>query len=505
MQRNLNIIQFIFYLFVLLIFSQNIFASSQDASAVKGMKLFDAGNYQEAEQIFRLLLDNEPQNPMLNYYWGASRTENGHFTDKELNSLLLAGKHAVIDRLQYYLGIQYQAQNNWEQALKYYNQFRQSVPETEQINLNLSEKIQQCYNQQNPYSEMADYQAETETEAEAEIETKVEVEETEEKKEYVEAEKKAAEDDYIIYEQEQADNKEDILQEDTLSEVTETAEEFDFSRKALPDLPGVKTTQELPEGEKIDFQINNQITYLFDSQFQTAEGKTLFKEGNTLQTELEEILNETNSLRNSYRNTSNPELRTELGERIIKLENESYNLQDEANQKFYAARNHESQFWGQAGSVAVYNFQTEQQKIRATLNKSNADDAETHFSEEPDSVSYLILEESDFFESQTAARPADQLVYKIQIGAYSRGVPAYRQRLYNKLSLLRKIENYTDEKGVVIYTTGNLGNLEDAEIMLSQVKQEGIDDARVVPYFNGKRITLEQAKKIEAGDEIEKD
>ncbi len=210
-------------------------------------------------------------------------------------------------------------------------------------------------------------------------------------------------------------------------------------------------------------------------------------------------------MRNSYRNTSNPELKTELGERIIKLENESYSLQDEANQKFSEARNHENRFWNEAGSVAVYNFQTEQQKIRATLNKSTADNAETDFSERTDSIPDLILEESDFFDSQTAARPVDQLVYKIQIGAYSRGVPAYRQRLYNKLSLLRKIENYTDEKGVVIYTTGNLGNLEDAEIMLSQVKQEGIDDARVVPYFNGKRITLEQAKKIEAGDEIEKD
>ncbi len=497
MQRNLNMIRIIFCLFTLLIFSQNIFASSQDVSAVKAMKLFDAGNYQEAEKIFKILLDEEPQNPMLNYYWGASRTENGHFTKNELNSLLLAGKHAVIDRLQYYLGIQYHAQNNWEQAIKYYNQFRQSVPETEQNNLNLSEKIQQCYNQQNPYSEMAAYQAEAKAEAK--------VEETEENKEYVEAGKKVAEDDYIIYEQEPADNKEDILQEDISDEISEATEEFDSSRKALPDLPGVKTTQELPDGEQIEFQVNNQVTYLFDSQFQTSEGKVLFKEGKNLQTKLERILNETNSLRNNYRNTSNPELKTELGEKIIKLENESYSLQDEANLKFSDARNHENRFWSEAGSVAVYNFQTEQQKIRSVLNNSSADNNETQIFEEPDPVPNLIPEDSQFFDSQAATRPADQLVYKIQIGAYSKAVPAYRQRLYNKLSLLRKIENYTDEKGVVIYTTGNLGNLEDAEKMLSQVKQEGIDDARVVPYFNGKRITLEQAKKIEAGDDIKKD
>jgi len=35
--------------------------------------------------------------------------------------------------------------------------------------------------------------------------------------------------------------------------------------------------------------------------------------------------------------------------------------------------------------------------------------------------------------------------------------------------------------------------------MRDQVRQEGIKDAQVVPYFQGKRITLEQAKEIEAG------
>jgi hypothetical protein len=52
---------------------------------------------------------------------------------------------------------------------------------------------------------------------------------------------------------------------------------------------------------------------------------------------------------------------------------------------------------------------------------------------------------------------------------------------------------------VVVYTTGNLTNLEDAEKMRNQIKQEGVQDAIVAPYFNEKRIPLEQAKQIEAG------
>ena len=69
----------------------------------------------------------------------------------------------------------------------------------------------------------------------------------------------------------------------------------------------------------------------------------------------------------------------------------------------------------------------------------------------------------------------------------------------DKLSYIRKIENYTDEKGVVVYTTGNLLNYDDALKMQNQVRQEGVKDAFVVPYYNGKRITLSEAKEIEAG------
>ena len=49
---------------------------------------------------------------------------------------------------------------------------------------------------------------------------------------------------------------------------------------------------------------------------------------------------------------------------------------------------------------------------------------------------------------------------------------------------------------MVVYTTGNLTNYEDAEKMKNQVRQEGIKDAYIVPYLKGKRITLEQAKEL---------
>ncbi len=89
------------------------------------------------------------------------------------------------------------------------------------------------------------------------------------------------------------------------------------------------------------------------------------------------------------------------------------------------------------------------------------------------------------------------ITYKIQIGAYSRGIPNNMKSVFNKISLIRKVDNYTDEKGVVVYTTGNLTNYDDAVVMQNQVKQEGIKDPVIAAYLNGKRINLEQAKQTE--------
>ena len=151
MQSKIKSIRLTCFLFLLFAGNLVVLAGGQDVSAVRAMQLFDAGNYAEAEKLFNLLLEEDPGNPMLNYYYGASRTENGHYTDRDLQFLENAGKSMIPDRLNYYLGIQHHARNNWEQALRFYNQFRMSVPENEQQRLNLAQKIQQCFEQVNPY------------------------------------------------------------------------------------------------------------------------------------------------------------------------------------------------------------------------------------------------------------------------------------------------------------------------------------------------------------------
>ncbi len=505
MQSNLNSIRLTLVIFLLFAAKVTIFAGTQDVSAVKAMQLFDAGNFTGAEKMFGILLNEDPQNPMLNYYYGASRTENGNFKDSDLNHLMQAGKNVTPDRLDYYLGMQHHARNNWEQALKFYNQFRLSVPENEQQELGLAEKIQQCFNHENPFTPSPAQQPETEN-------TEINQSGSDLPITAGQPAISAPQQDSVAIVPDETTGEESKTtapfpektswEDDPQSDTKITTGEFDIRRKALPDLPGVKLTYELPDGEQIEFQVNNQVTYLYTSQFKTDEGKQLFEQGQALKRSLDEKIEAANRLRETYKNERNPETKAELGEKILGLETDTYSLQDEISRKFAAARNVENQYWSTAGSVAIYNFQVENEKIKSVLNGETPDPESANFPN--DSIIILPLSVSEIYDSKPAgtSQPTDKLVYKIQIGAYSRGVPAYRQRLYNKLSLIRKIENYTDEKGVVVYTTGNLSKLEDAEKMRDQVKQEGIQDATIAPYFNGKRITLEQAKKIEAGDDI---
>jgi cell division protein FtsN len=97
-------------------------------------------------------------------------------------------------------------------------------------------------------------------------------------------------------------------------------------------------------------------------------------------------------------------------------------------------------------------------------------------------------------------KKTNNIKYKVQIGAYSKALPAYVERMYNKLSVLRKIDHYTDDNGIVVYTVGNVDNFDDAVQLQKQIRQEGIKDAFVVAYNNGKRITLSEAREIQKNE-----
>ena len=435
---SLLTILYVFLFIPNLAFSQ----ANKNIDLLNAIQLFDERNYTEAETLFKKVLTEKPQNFMVNYFYGACRTENNHFTNTDLDCLIQANQEVSPVNINYYFGKQYHARNNWERALKFYNIYNSKTSLSEIEKQELLNSIQQCYDKINPY--------------------KI----------------------YIIAE----NNEEDVKL--AITSNLEVKTPMPDKPKAIPGSKKIKEEKikkKSPTNESISFYINDKITYLSKTHFKTKEGKNLYEKANSKQEKLEFTLKKVDKLRENYSNSKTRDEKNSIGKKILTLENESFSVKQDFKQLYMQAKNLESDYWKNASPKENKLFVEELTEISKQNNIRI------------DTVPYInpnILLGNKLDNLQTEVSKNDDLIYKIQIGAFSRGLPTYIKRLYNKLSLIRKIENYTDENGVVVYTTGNLNNYEDAIIMQNQVRQEGVEDAYVVPYFKRKRITLAQAKEL---------
>ena len=444
-----------------------VLAVSQATELSRAIALFDKEKFAEAEPVFAEILAEKPTDFMVNYFYGACRTENNHFTNADLECLIKANEEVSPININYYFGVQYHARSNWERALKYYNRYKGSASEDDVAKKKVLEKIQQCYDKINPYEE------------------------------------------FIV-----AENTDTIIPvvagitaDGTIpADSSLTADSLKMADETVPVAAGtavaVAVTEPVaepkkPKGDPILFVINSEITYTNTTQFKTEEGKSFFKKGNTKQQELEKNISETDELRKKYAAAKTRYEKKTIGEQILANENSVYSLKEEAGKFLSKAQITENEYWQNASPEEIAAFIEEQNKVEeeeiivtdTTVTDSTTSDT-TGFIDPA-----ILLIGTDNNDAVTEPDNND-LVYKIQLGTY-RKLPNYVKKLYDKLSLFRKIDTYTDERGIVVYTTGNLTNYEDAVKMKNQVKQEGVEDAKVVPYFKGKRITLEKAKELE--------
>jgi hypothetical protein len=242
----------------------------------------------------------------------------------------------------------------------------------------------------------------------------------------------------------------------------------------------------------IEFQINNEITYLRTSHFRTDKGLQLFTEGSKAKVKLDSLLAVLNILRKQYDTTINPSEKEKTGQNIISTEKESMSLDAEVTNLFLQARNFENEYWSVKTPDEVYNFKIKTDSIRKSMITANK-----NLTAQIDSAT-LIIPESNMRKDYPVKKPKqgqkeiEVITYKVQLGSWKGNPSATFQSLIKKLSMLRKIENFKDEKGYTIYTTGNLTNYGDAEEMQKQVKLEGIKNATIIAFKNGKKITLQE-------------
>ena len=457
--------------------SNSVFAGNQENPLSQAIRLYDKGNFSDAEVILKKLLDEKPDHLMVNYYYGACRTENGHYGTNEIIYLLNGSLGEAPLKTDYYIGVQYHAKNRFNEALKYYTLFKDKTDDATAQEVKLAEKMQQCREKINPFKQN---------------EEAVEVTDTTDVMPAAIPRESAPESFNPI-----------IGETGIVPETSDSTEIFAANDSVLIDstiadsiVPQPKIIEEPIEtevlSEPINFVVNAEITYPDTTFFKTKKGLKLYTEGTAKHAELEQTINNTDDLRKQYGSTTSYTERQTLGKQILDKETTIFQLRAAAEELLLKSQQEENSYWQDASYEEIEIFKKQADEYLAAYNSQS-------IPEKPDSIILVappIAPVNRTTASETDDTTEDELIYKIQLGAYSRGLPAYVKRLFDKLSYIRKIENYTDENGIVVYTTGNLTNYDDAVKMQEQVRQEGVEDAYVVPYFNGKRITLSEAKEI---------
>lgn len=428
---------------------------AQDDPEMKAKELFYAQQYAEALPVFNDLIRLYPDDPELNYYYAASLIETGQYL-LEAEKALLASEN--FEKSQWYLGQYYHANSEWDKARTAYLNFKNSASAKDLKSVPLDEMIDLCNQEQNPFAE-----AEVETEETSVADT--------------------------IFNA--AIEPDQILATDSLEEEITT------------ELPAVEEGT-APEGgivsyadSIINFPVNAQITYLKTDQFKTNEAREAFLEARKMENELNSLLKKSNELRAQYDQANDAE-KQELANSILTIEQETYRMNRDIAQKDQFANQQEVAWWQNADGATISEFRGLIQHLRDSIEESQKQQTIEMIVEEE--APMIIIEATDSLALDTLqtpiAEPQDEILYKIQIGAYRNTPPDWVQRLFKKLSVLRRIDNYTDEKGVTVYTVGELKTYEDAQQMLKQIKLEGVNNAVIAAYKNNERIPVSEARKI---------
>lgn len=239
----------------------------------------------------------------------------------------------------------------------------------------------------------------------------------------------------------------------------------------------------------INFRINSAINYRKLNHFMRDDAKDLFFKGWLKEVELQKLSRHTDSLRKAY-SAASPEEREKISAGIIGAEQKSMALYEEIPGFFQKAREIEDRHWQSASVDEITQFQQKVIQYEDSMAKSSQQIMHTEVND-----TITMYTQTPVAEEKKAEVPTG-IVYKIQIGSFKGKIPDASNKLIKKLSIIRKVENHVDEKGYKVYTTGNLRSHAEAVILLGQVKQEGVKNAVITAYQNGKKIPVTEAKTL---------
>lgn len=472
LKNKVNFLNTHFLLIGLMFFSTGMFAQTTEEKAIE---YFNSGNYQLAlplmSDFYKLYTtDNDFQ-----YYYGVCLTQTGKYGNTARKILLQSLHGNVPVDAYFYVGMNYHALNDFKNALKYYDIFADNARRKEKKAVNFKEFYSNAQQQINTLADS-------------------------------------------IFSENNALSMSDSLSSQTASNETISLIGSD-SVLIAPQIKSedihVDSFVNVLSDSNIHFVLTSQIVYYRINQFKTRAGRQNFIEAGLQKAELDKVLKKLQNLRDEFNQSTDRDEKSKISTEVIELELESIRLKSESDNKYLQSRHAEMEFWKGAAHHALDKLMyendsilnnnllyTDEQNVDSLSIQASIPDSDTLRSvvdtsvasqNSGDDLQQNEPETDDKFDEQQNDK---HLVYKVQIGAYSKGLPAYIDKLYKKLSVLRNIDNYTTEDNIVVYTVGELSNYDDALKLQNQIRQEGVKDAFVVAFYNGKRITLSEAKKI---------
>jgi len=122
----------------------------------KAEQLFEEGEYTEAYKLYAQLVSNQPKNPLYNYRLGVCMIFSEPDKKKCFSYLLQAykQKQELPKDVAFFLGKAYHLNYRFNEALKYYNEFKESAPSSLQKKYEVDREIRCCVNGKQLLSEI---------------------------------------------------------------------------------------------------------------------------------------------------------------------------------------------------------------------------------------------------------------------------------------------------------------------------------------------------------------
>jgi tetratricopeptide (TPR) repeat protein len=398
---------------------------------------FQQGNFEKALPIFAKLAQSYPDNAMYNYYYGVSLIKNNIFETAAKEALL----NSVVDKTpvdaNFYLGNYFHALSQWQEAMDFYDRYEKAGTRQEKKSLRFDYFVDLCKQKVSPFHP---------------IKT--------------------------------ADSS---LFGDTLLKPPPKIDENNFP---------------IPEALKkswFNFQVNELLAYHSIDDFKSEASKVLFTKAWICTGKNDSILALTDSLRKEHERISRVDTRLGLVQQIVDCEQKSYQLMRDREKFLEQSRVKESAYWDREGTkgAIAYNaiIQERENKLNESKKKEEKALEKVPVPELPKESVIIEAERIIPREEITVKNPqSEELVYKVQIGLFKNGVmtTSFKQA-YAKISKLRKIDKFTNEKKYVGYTVGSFSNEIDASKMKDQLIREGMKNAIVVPFD---KLTGKPFKKV---------